>query len=313
MDLIELRKKYDKIMENFTPTGKEPEGKERLRHLLHNQRISVRSLPPYPTDWNAWTADCIKNEDWPGLCRVINQRSKGDMLPVIYGGYNYETHFHCMLECFACGNIQAMERILPPELAQVKNYNYPFFPVAAHMLIGLWYKDKSVLEWAVPNAERFLAGKKANLLEKSMIAFLLDLTRGDTAKAGEDLSNVCKGYPRDQRYVLGTRPFCTLAHGLYCLAQIILPEGDFQAIKMPKHKNFLPKFALWRRENPEPDLPLWFRYPEDMPLLNAIYDAPPAKLVLCPPAPDDKEQKWYAHDVKWVDNYVNEIWEIGVL
>lgn len=39
-----------------------------------------------------------------------------------------------------------MERILPPEPAQVKNCYDPFFPAAAHVMIGLWYKDPAVLE-----------------------------------------------------------------------------------------------------------------------------------------------------------------------
>ena len=49
-----------------------------------------------------------------------------------------------------------------------------------------------------------------------------------------------------------------------------------------------------------------------MALLDAIYEAPPARLVLMPPAPEDKKQEWFAHGVKWVDNYVDELWELGV-
>ncbi len=307
-----LREKYQIIMEKFTYMGREPKAKEQLRYLFHNQRIFVSSLSPEPQDWNVWMQECIQNADWSGLCRVINQRSKGSMMPVIYGGYTYEKNFHCMLECFACGNVRAMERILPPELAQVKNCNAPFFPAAAHVLIGLWYNNQAVLEWAVPDAERFLERKKSTLLEKSMVAFLLDLVSGDMDKGGEDLLAVCKGYPRDQKCVLGVRPFCTFAHGLYCLAQLLLPGDVFQTLKMPEYKNFLPEFALWRREHPAPELSLWFRYPEDLAILNAIFEAPPARLILRPPSPDDQKQEWFAHGVKWVDNYVDELWNMGV-
>jgi len=307
-----LRKKYQKIMEKFTYNGREPEEKERLRSLFHDQWVSVASLSPEPQDWSAWTEECIRQADWPGLCRVINQRVKSAMMPVIYGGYTYERNFHCMLECFACGNSQVVERLLPPELARVKNCNDPFFPAAAHVTIGLWYKDPAVLEWAILDAEKFLEKKRANALEKAMVAFLLDLARGDMVKGSEDLLEVCKGYSRDKKCVLGKRPFCTLAHGLYCLAQVLLPEDTFQALKMPKYKNFLPEFARWRREHPDPDLSLWFRYPEDMALLNEIYAAPPAKLVLWSPAPDDLKQEWSAHGVKWVDGYVDELWDMGI-
>ena len=120
-DLAALREKYQKIMAKFTYQGKEPEAKERLRHLFHNQMTSVSSLAPEPQDWNAWTEACVQKKDWLGLCRVINQRNKNAMMPVIYGGYTYEKNVHCVLESFLCGNVQAMERILPLQLAQVKN------------------------------------------------------------------------------------------------------------------------------------------------------------------------------------------------
>jgi len=307
-----LREKYQKIMEKFTYNGREPEEKERLRFLFHNQWVSVASLSPEPQDWNAWTEECIRQADWPGLCRIMNQRIKSGMMPVIYGGYNYERNFHCVLECLACGNTGVVERLLPPELAQVKNCNDPFFPAAAHLFIGLWYKDPAVLEWAIPDAEKFLEQKRSTMLEKAMIAFLLDLARGDMVKGSEDLLEVCKGYSKNKKYVLGKRPFCTFAHGLCCLAQLLLPEEVFRTLEMPKHKSFLPEFALWRREHPAPDLSLWFRYPEDMALLNEIYAALPAKLVLRSPAPDDPKQEWFAHGVKWVDGYVDELWDMGI-
>ncbi len=312
-----MQERYRIIMEKFSYEGKEEEAKERLRYLLSNQRISFSSLAPEPKDWNAWMEECIRNADWPGLCRVMNQRGKAGMMPSIYGGYHYEKNFHCMLECFACGNILAMERILPPELVRVKNFHSPFFPVAAHMLIGLWQRDKAVLEWAVPEAERFLE-KKSSLLEKAMLSFLLDLESGDMDRGSDDLLAVCKSYPRDQRHVLGVRPFCTLAHGLYCLAQILLPEDVFGNLNMPKYKNFISEFARWRREHSDPDLSLWFRYPEDMAMINGIYEAPPARLVLWQPHLDSvhvrpkERQDWSAHGVKWVDNYVDELWDMGV-
>jgi len=307
-----LREQYQEAMKGFHYEGKEPEAKERLRYLFHNQRKFVSSMSPEPGDWNTWTQECIQNTNWSGLCQIIAQRGKSDMMPVIYGGFNHERNFHCMMECFACGNIQAMERILPPELAKVDTCHQPFFLAATHILIGMWYKDDAVLEWAVPNAEQFLKKKKSSLLEKAMVSFLLDLAKGDMEKGSEDLLAVCKGYPRDQKYVLGVRPFCTLAHGLYCLAQLLLEKNTFETLKMPEYKNFLPEFALWRREHPQPDLSLWFHYPEDLELLNKIYEAPPAKLALWPPASNGKKQKWYADGVKWANNYVDELWNMGI-
>ena len=71
-------------------------------------------------------------------------------------------------------------------------------------------------------------------------------------KGSKDLLAVCKGYTRTQKYVLGTRPFFTLAHGLYCLAQILLPKDVFRELEM----------------------------------LNRIFEAPPAKVILWQPQLD---------------------------
>lgn len=333
-----LREKMQKIMEKFvymeeTPgesaqppkimgkcvcTGEESEAKARLRHLFHNQTVSVASLAPEFQDWNDWTVECVENEDWAGLCRVINQRGKGDMMPCIYGSYTHEKNFHCALECLVCGNVPAIERLLPPDLTKVKNGYMALFPVAAHLMIGLWYKDQGVLEWAVPEAEALLGTKKLSGMEKAMISFLLDLVSGDMEKGSQDLLAVCKSAGRDKRYVLGVRPFCTYAHGLYCLAQLLLPEEVFDTLEMPAYKNFLPAFAQWRRENPNPDRSLWIRYPEDLEILNQIYTAPPARLVLFQPLLDNpnvkprERQQWMSHGMKWVDNYVEELWNMGV-
>ncbi len=310
-DLEALEKTYQKIMSRFTYQGREPEAKARLRHLFHNQMTFVSGLAPEREDWNAWIEDCTREEDWPGLCRVLNQVSKSVIMPVIYGGYNYEKNFHAMLICFVCGNIGAMERILPPDLAQVQNCYDPFFPAAAHLLIGLWYRDKAVLYQAIPQAKALLAGRKANQFGKAMVSFLLDLAREDAA-ASADLLAVCKGYLKDKRPKLGFWPFCVYAHGLYVLAQLLLPEELFQTLELPGDKTFLPEFAKWRREHPDPDRSLWFHYPESLALLERIYEAPPARLVLMPPDPEDKKQEWFAHGVKWVDGYVDELWELGV-
>lgn len=317
-DLAVIQKKYQDVMAKFTYQGKEPEAKERLRHLLRNPWISVSSIAPEPEDWNAWTEECVRLADWSGLCRVMNQRGNLGMLPRINGCYCHEANFHCMLECFACGNTQVVERLLPPELAKVKNSYTPFFPVAAHVMIGLWYKDPEVLEWAVPEAEIFLNRKKSTMLEKAMVAFLLDLVRCDMIKGSEDLLEVCRSYPKDKKYMIGWRPFCTLAHGLYCLAQVLLPEESFQTLELPEYKNFLPAFALWRQEHPTPDRSLWFRYPDNMSLLNKINAAPPARLVLCQPflngsyGKPKERQYWMADGVKWVDNYVDELWDMEI-
>ncbi len=47
-------------------------------------------------------------------------------------------------------------------------------------------------------------------------------------------------------------------------------------------------------------------------LLAVCKGYPKAKLILKPPAPEDKKQEWFAHGIKWVDNYVDELWDMGI-
>ncbi len=53
-----------------------------------------------------------------------------------------------------------------------------------------------------------------------------------------------RAIPKTRNTCWGVRPFRTYAHGLYCLARLLLPEDKFQALEMPKYNNFLPAFAL---------------------------------------------------------------------
>ena len=100
--------------------------------------------------------------------------------------------------------------------------------------------------------------------------------------------------------------------------ELLLPGEVFDALEPPDYKSFLPAFARWRRENPNPDRSLWYRYPEDLDIFNQIYTAPPARLVLFQPLLDNsnvkprERQHWMAHGVKWVDNYVDELWNMGI-
>lgn len=315
-DLELMIKKYQKAMEGFKPAGVDAEEKERFRHLV--KMTGFTTFHVEPNYLNAWTEECIGNKDWAGLCRITNQRFKSAALPNIYGGYHHEYSSWCVLEGISAGNAKYIARILPPELALVKNYLEPFAPAAAHLLAGLWYKDKKSLEEGISMGERFLTQKKPALLEKAMIAFLMDLLAEDMEKASQDLLAVCKNYRNFKRHPFGIRPFCTYAHGLYGLAQLLLPKEKFEKLQMPKHKEFLADYAKWLRECPEPDLSLYFHYPEEMKWVSEILEAPCARLVLHqlhlndPNVKPKEREDWTAYGVKWVKDFADELWDAGV-
>lgn len=61
-----------------------------------------------------------------------------------------------------------------------------------------------------------------------------------------------------------------------------------------------------------------FKYPEDLDVLNKIFEAPPAQLVMSQPFLDNpntkpkERQDWLADGMKWVNNHIDELWEMGV-
>ncbi len=61
--------------------------------------------------------------------------------------------------------------------------------------------------------EHFLSQKKPALLEKMMVAFLMDLQTQDMEKASQDLLEVCKSYRKFHRFPFRIRPFGVYAHG----------------------------------------------------------------------------------------------------
>lgn len=320
-DLEEMINKYKYETGRFEPTGKEPEEKERFRHLVKCTGFSTFHVKP--NYCFTWIDECIKNKDWAGLCRIINQRFKSAALPNIYGGYNHEKSPWCVLEALACGNIgEDIKRVLPFELSLVKNCLEPFAPVASHLLIGLWYKDKVVLDEGVFLGERFLGQKKSKTHEKALTSFLIDLAKSGTEenvdesmeKMSQDLLEVCKSYLRYQQYP----SFCVQAHGLYNLASIILSEEKFKLLQMPKHKVFLADYAKWLLQKPKADRSLFYRYPDEMKWVNEIMEAPCAKLALHqfwlndPNAKPKKREEWSAFGVKWVNDFADEMWDKGI-
>ena len=75
---------------------------------------------------------------------------------------NGDTHYWAfldMLYALAVGNMKTLDLLIPHKTEQVTHI-YPTFRPATDMLIGLWRKDGSVLDYAVPRAKKFVSGKR---------------------------------------------------------------------------------------------------------------------------------------------------------
>ena len=170
-----------------------------------------------------------------------------------------------------------MERILPSELGLTHN-GYPFYVVMSNLLSAMWYRDEMLLPKAIDAAEKFVGTKKPQW-ECSGVAFLLSLHKEDAEEMGKHLQYLSSGYMRAD-FSKSMKQLCVPAHGLYCLAKILLPSEVFQQLKMPEHKSFSQGFAKWRNENSQPRLNVYVEYPAPLEILNQIYMAPVAKSII---------------------------------
>lgn len=232
------------------------------------------------TNYDIWLDECFLHQDWQKWNNLIFQQMRYQLLPGCSGGYDHCQNSLHILEAFACGDNKIIERILPSELGLTKN-GYPFYVVMSNLLKAIWYRDEILLLKALYAAEKFVGTKKPQW-ERSVVAFLLSLHKENVEAMGNHLQNLCSGYMRAD-FSKAMKQLCVPAHGLYCLAQNLLPAEIFQQIKMPEHKNFSQGFAKWRNENPHPVLNLYFEYPAPLEILNQIYVAPVAKSIISQP------------------------------
>lgn len=264
------------------------------------------------TNYDLWLEECLLQKDWQKLNDLIFQQMRYRLLPGSSGGYDHCRNTLHILEAFTCGDYDVMERILPLELGLTKN-GYPFYIAMSNLLMGMWYKDEELLQKAMDAAEKFVSTKKPQW-EHSGVAYLLALHKEDVEAIGKHLQEFCSGYMRAD-FSKAMKQLCVPAHGLYCLAEKLLPIELFQQVQMPEHKSFSQGFANWRMDHPHPSLNLYFEYPAPLEVLNQILMAPVAKSIISQPylqndnphhSPQLKK-KWFLDEEAMLKAFVENI------
>ncbi len=288
--------------------------KERADQGFGVLEVMVRSISYglLKTDYDRWLNECFSHQGWQKWNDLIFQQMRDNLLPGCAGGRDHSTNLLHILEAFACGDNETIERILPHELGLTKN-GYPFYVVMSNLLMAIWYKDEKLLPKALTAAEKFIGTKKPQW-ERSGVAFILALHTEDVEGMGENLQKMCAGYMRAD-FSKSLKQLCVPAHGLYCLAKKLLSAEIFQQVKMPEHKNFSQGFANWRNENPHPVLNLYFEYPEPLETLNQIYKAPVAKSIISQPHlhsdnpyhSSQLKKKWYLDERAMVKAFAEDM------
>ena len=179
-----------------------------------------------------------------------------------------------MLEALAVGNMKTLDLLVPHKTEPVTHI-FPAYRPATDMLIGLWRKDNSVLDYAVPRAKKFASGKRPQW-ERATIAYLLAMYDKNPKEAGVQLGLLCKGVMRADFDADTDKTLFVPAHGLYQLAARLWDEGLFRQLPMPDHKIFSKEYAVWRttqKVHPE----LFAKYPE--PMINNVLVNPEIEML----------------------------------
>lgn len=81
----------------------------------------------------------------------------GDVFKCISAKIGFFPYAQClgkvMLEALAVGNMKTLDLLVPYKTEPVTHI-FPAYRPAADMLIGLWRKDNSVLDYAIPRAKK---------------------------------------------------------------------------------------------------------------------------------------------------------------
>ncbi len=208
-------------------------------------------------------AECLRkvlmDKDWNRLNNLIYQENCFRSFRYLTGGDTHYWAFLDMLAALAVGNMKTLDLLVPRKTERVTHI-YSTYRPATDLLIGLWRKDNSVLELAVPKAKKFVSGKKPQW-DRATVAFLLALYDKNPEEAGVQLELVCKGAMRSDFDKDTDKVLFVPAHGLYQLAACLWDEELFRQLPMPNHKIFSKEYAIWRNTHKvEPEL--FVKYPD---------------------------------------------------
>ncbi|MDR3158896.1 MAG: hypothetical protein LBU11_07795 [Zoogloeaceae bacterium] len=108
---------------------------------------------------------------------------------------------------------------------------------ATNLLMALWYKRADFVQEGRKTAKKVLDAKKTPAINRALIRYLLALLDEDSAEAGIQLDQYCRGVSHVKEFGIEKlhKMFWPCAHGLYNLAfavwkrkahDIMLPEPD---------------------------------------------------------------------------------------
>lgn len=236
-----------------------------------------------------------REKDFESVNNCIFQKERTHILNIYDGWYSDE--FLSLLEAYACGDGETVEQTLPKEL-ELCEYGYDFYVAGCNITRAMHYRDEDLFEQIEPQIEKFINGKAAKW-ERSAIAFLYAVVKGEFEKTGIYLLDMCKSYRRVS-LAGASKKFCIYAHGIYCIAMEYLSEKDLKKIELPDIDNFDKGYAHWRKKYKDIKPKAYYIYPENMNLVNKAFELPVPKMSIL------REEGRWGHLIKNTEDMKNQ-------
>lgn len=261
---------FQEFRETFQAADPDPEKWRRVQIKWGN--IASNDLDKI---WEAAIPEALKRGDMEALHAVFFQSTRILLLPGNAGGCDHCTNFWYLLDAAATEGTAELRRILPASLGKASN-GHPMPVNGVNLLLCLLHEAEVPFDQeAVMNKADKFTKTKHPLWERSVIACLLALLRRDIEGFSQSLEDVRCSFGRVQcaKYM---RLQCLNGYGLAVLAHDLLPEEDFQRVRLPEGPSFSPAYLRWRLALTELPERLYFTYPEDLDLMNQVLAHPVA-------------------------------------
>ena len=169
-------------------------------------------------------------------------------------GCAHSRFFGASLIALACNDKEFVEKAMPLNLGITGtkvSYN-----TISNLFMGLFYHDKTIMDTALVQAEKYLAGKQRSY-DILIVQYLQALWEKDTDVLTDLLEQICKAEQRvneNNSYVAyGQEKYNKIVnlivHGLYALAEHYLGKETFETLDIPDDKSFYKEYELYRRKH----------------------------------------------------------------
>ena len=263
--------------------------------------------------WEAAIPEALKGGDMETLHAVFFQSTRTLLLPGNVGGCDHCTNCWRLLDAAVTEGTAELRRVLPASLGKASN-GHPMLVNGMNLLLCLLHGPEVSFdqEAAMNKAEKFTQTKHP-LWERSVVACLLALLHRDIERFSRSLEDVRRSFGREQcaKYM---RLQCLNGYGLAVLAHDLLPEEDFQRVRLPEGPSFSSAYLQWRLALEELPKRLYFTYPEDLDMMNRALAHPLAVQRIHQPYAgsenpllSSKRQEWYLDEEGMLEELLAEL------